>query len=58
VAAVEKAARTMKSVASGPQILTPPVFIPFGMSDDEEEEKEVSSDTIGVTRWTGNAVRK
>jgi hypothetical protein len=66
--AAEKAARTMKTVASahnltppvfdlGDDDVTPPVF-DLGDDDDEEEEKEVSrSDTIGVHQMDGNAVR-
>jgi hypothetical protein len=52
--AAEKAARTMKSVASAHN-LTPPVF---DLGDDDEEEKEVSrSDTKGFHQMDGNAFR-
>jgi hypothetical protein len=55
--AAEKAARTMKTVASAHN-LTPPVF-DLGDGDEEEKEKEVSrSDTKGFHQMDGNAVRR
>jgi hypothetical protein len=55
--AAEKAARTMKTVASAHN-LTPPVF-DLGDEEEEEKEKEVSrSDTRGFHLIDGNAVRK
>jgi hypothetical protein len=55
--AAEKAARTMKTVASAHN-LTPPVF-DLGNEDEDEEEKGVSrSDTKGFHQMDGNAVRR
>jgi hypothetical protein len=54
----EKAARTMKTVASVHN-LTPPVFDIGGEDEDEEKEKEASrSGTKGFHQMDGNAVRR